>query len=52
MTQEITLPDDLREQIKNTVIGFVSVVDRQIGEWYGARDPAGFRSAELAIAAI
>jgi hypothetical protein len=52
MTQENPLPGNLREQIKGTVNGFVSVVDRHIEEWFGARDPVGFRKAELAIAAI
>lgn len=51
MTQETPLPSELREQLKETVMAFARDVDRHVPEWGGARDPAGFRSVELAIAA-
>jgi hypothetical protein len=46
------MPSDLREQIKNIVIGFVDVVERHVHEWFAARDPAEFRKMELEVAAI
>lgn len=52
MTQETPMPSDLREQISKIVNAVASDVDHHVAEWIDARDPAGFRRVELAIAAV
>jgi hypothetical protein len=46
------MPSDLREQIGKMVGEVASDVDRRVGEWRRARDPAAFRRMELEVAAV